>query len=317
MQDHSSSHSAIMESSEDDELIRLVSSGSNSANQFVVFQNGYGRLYAINVAKVEELIIFNEIRLIRNSDSQALALGTAKIRSHLMPIINFDRWLGLEPKSDDAYELLILCYYGHCRFGIVIGSVAGIYNIDSADLMDNSDRDPKSSYVTEVTIHSNKELCLVFDSERLLVDLFPELQGQHEQELKSVRQESRRDDTLVLLAEDSRIIQKKLTQLLDKMGLRTKIFADGKQLWDWLNTHGDEKVDIIISDIEMPVMDGIELLKKIRSHNRYKVIPILMHTNMANPAIIKAAYEYGADDVVKKIDFATLEESINKHIWPN
>lgn len=299
---------------DDDELIRLVSSSSDSANQFVVFTNSQKRYYAINVAKVEELIVYNAIRLVPNSDPKALPLGTAKIRRHMMPIVLFDRWLNLPELQDSEYELVILCHYGHQRFGIVIHSVAGIYNINAADLVDNSARDEKTSYITELSIGNNKELCLVFDSERLLADLFPELQQTHEAELQTIQISDVQSSGTILIAEDSKIVQKKLLTMLEKMGLQVHTFLDGEQLWQWLNSHTKDPVSLIISDVEMPVMDGISLLKKCKNHPFFKQIPFMVHTNMANPAIIKTAQELGADSIIKKIDFQTLQREIKHHI---
>lgn len=299
---------------DDDELIRLVSSSSDSANQFVIFKSGSGRFYAINVAKVEELLVYKTIQIAENSDPKALAKGIAKVRNHMIPIVNFDQWLNEPLKAEEDYELVVLCHYGHCRFGIVIQSVVGIYNISATDLVDHSHRDPKASYVTEVTLNNKKELCIIFDSEKLLAELFPELQGQHDADLKTIETSSIKTKGTLLIAEDSKLIQKKLIQLLEKMELDILVFPDGKQCWDWLNKHSADEVSLIISDVEMPVMDGITLLKNCKTHPSYKHIPLLIHTNMANPAIIKSAQQLGADAVIKKIDFQTLQKTILAHI---
>lgn len=299
---------------EDDELIRLVSTSSDSSNQFVIFKNGQGRLYAINVAKVEELIVYKEIDVVKNSDPTALIHGVAKIRNYMTSLVVFDRWLNTTVLDDREYELLILCHYGYKRLAIVIHSVVGIHSIESNQLVDNSERDSKTSYVTEVVINNKKELCLVFDSERLLADMFPELQQQHEEDLKRISTEIVQTDKWILVAEDSRIIQTKMMQLLEKMQLKVHMFPDGKKLWEWLERNGKKDVNMVISDVEMPVMDGISLLKHCKEHSDFKALPFLMHTNMANPAIIKSAMQYGAQEVVKKIDFETLQSTILKYL---
>ena len=126
-----------------DELIRLVTSNADVTSQYVIFRNGYDELYAINVAKVEELIVNKELNIAKNSDATSTLVGTAKIRDEMCSIIHFDRWLGKGEAEGCIYELVVVCNFGHQRVGIIIKNVIGIQNIEADKLIDNSSRDPK------------------------------------------------------------------------------------------------------------------------------------------------------------------------------
>ena len=296
---------------ENDELVRLVTSNADVASQYVIFQNSNDEYFAINVAKVEELIEYKILDITETTDRSGAMRGTAKIREHFVNIVCFDTWLGVEKKDDSIYELAIVCNYAGVRLAIVVKSVYGVINIEPSEMYDDSDKDKKISYLCEIVIGSKKTLCKVFDSDQFLADLIP---NKFENEIqKSEMIHNNEKDIItkeILIAEDSVLIQDAIKKLMGKMELSYKVFSNAKELLDELDKKDINDIGLIITDLEMPVMGGLELLEICSKHDYYNKIPIIVNTNMANASIINSAEKLGAKKVIKKLDLLTLREVI-------
>lgn len=293
-----------------DELIRLVTSNADVTSQYVIFRNGFDELYAINVAKVEELIVNKDLNIALGSDSEAALVGVAKIRDNMCSILHFDRWLGKGSADEGLYELIIVCNFGHQRLGIIIKNVIGIMNIEAERMIDNSARDPKTAQITEISVLGQNKLCMVFNSDALLADVFPESE---QREFDKIENLQKLDLTKKLLfADDSKIVQKAVSMALEQMGVDFEMFDNGKLLLDRLSTMNADDVSLILSDIEMPVMDGMALLREVKANKATATIPFIMNTNMANPSIIDQARRQGVDYVIHKLDVEDLQNQISK-----
>ena len=294
-----------------DELIRLVTSNADVTSQYVIFRNGYDELFAINVAKVEELIVNKALNIAKNSNAKATLLGTAKIRDNMCSIIHFDRWLGKDEVNECNYELVIVCNFGHQRVGIVIKNVIGIQNIEADKLTDNSSRDSKAAQITELFIAGENRLCVIFNSDTLLRDVFPEA---YEKEIdKLTRLQKLPISKKILFADDSKLVQKAVSSALTQMGLSFEVFDNGKALLQRLEHSNIDDIALILSDIEMPVLDGMGLLREVKNHTSFRNIPFIMNTNMANTSIIEQAKRHGVDYVIHKLDVEDLEQQIHKY----
>lgn len=294
----------------EDELIRLVSSNADASSQYVLFRNGEDDLYAINVAKVEELIIYKDLEIAKNTDPDALSMGVTKFRDNMITLINFDRWLSKKIKPDDNYELVMVCNYGNHRLGLIIKNVVKLISIDPSELTDNSDKDDKMSFVTELSIDNRKQLCLIFDSDKLLMEIFADINEKKDNDLKRIGAEV--IGKRILVAEDSKIIQKTVKILLDKMEVDYEMFSNGKLLLDYLYEADLEEIGLVITDIEMPVMDGLTLIRKIKNDKVLASIPVIVNTNMANSAVVTNVMKNGADHLIKKLDLHDMRNSIIK-----
>ncbi|MEY4505247.1 MAG: hypothetical protein RL154_1544 [Pseudomonadota bacterium] len=293
-----------------DELIRLVTSNADVTSQYVIFRNGQSELYAINVAKVEELIANKELNIALTASNLGAVIGVAKIRDNMCSIVHFDKWLGKEPCADSEYELIIVCNFGHQRLGIIIKNVIGIMNIEADRLIDNSSRDPKAAQITEVFVSGANRLCIVFNSDALLADIFPD---DAKKELDKIEALHKVDlSKKILFCDDSKIVQKAVTMALSQMGIEFEVFDNGKELLNRLQKCSEDEIGLILSDIEMPVMDGMTLLREVKNDRRFAKIPFIMNTNMANPSIIEQARRQGVDYVIHKLDVEDLQNQIRK-----
>jgi len=296
---------------DEDDLIGLITSNADASGQYVIFHNGFDNLYAINVAKVEELIAFSEIELTENSNSFNIISGVAKVRGNVIPVVKFDRWLGNEADKTDQ-ELLMVCSYGGERLGLVIKNVLGILSIDSHTMIDNSDKDEKTSFITEVSIGGVHGLCLVFDSDKLLMDVFPKIESTQIAKSHQLRME-RAINGKILSAEDSSVIRNALKIAYEQLGIDYELFKDGSLLLARLKELNPNDIALIITDLEMPVMDGLKLIEAIKEEPIYGDIPIIVNTNMANGSVSTKCYNLGVSHIIAKLDLEELSRSIKAY----
>jgi two-component system chemotaxis response regulator CheV len=296
-----------------DELISLISGDVNISSQYVIFTAANNEYYAINVAKVEELIQYKNIQIAKSSDSDDLTLGVAKIRDHLTVLLRFDDWLGLETDNKIEPKLIILCKYSSARLGLLVDSVVGIQKIEVDTLFGGTDRDNKIAYVVEITIGGQKKLCNIFDFDQLTMDIYPNIMIMNKNMVKEMRIEPKASKKMILIAEDSLLIQEQIRSLMDKIGLDYMIFENGKDLYDFLQNCELENVGLIVTDIEMPIMDGIELTKSIKESAKFKKLPVIAHTNMSNSAISANILKLGVCEIIDKLDVNKLKDAILRY----
>jgi len=300
-------------SEEDDEeldLIKLVSTNANDTSQYLVFVGSDEQYYAKNVSKIEELLVYKDINVAKNSED-GLITGTADIRGNMTTIINFDKWIGNRVLEDKDYELIILAYYGGHRLGIIVKRVEYIVNIPSDTMTDNSGNNPKTSFISRIQIAGKEDLCMIFDSDKMLLDVFEELDSDSSNFISKL---TRTLDTnkVILVADDSRFIREMIKELLEKMGVVFKIFENGQLLYDYLEKMDVDEVGLIVTDLEMPVLGGRELIGNIRKQHKYDTIKIVVHTNMSNINTEQALLKLGANEILGKVNMSKLTDTIIK-----
>lgn len=297
-----------------DELIELITGKANISTQYLIFQNYNDEFYAINVAKVEELIQNKNIEIIKSSDSDTLTLGVAKVRDNIVIMVNFDDWLGINVDNNN-FPLIIISKYSDIRIGLCIKNVIGIQIIELDKMFEGTKRDKKISYSAEINVQGEKKLCNIFDFDELTMDIYPNLLSMNEDILKDIKiPEKPFSQKIILIAEDSSLIQKQMENLIKKIGIPYKIFNNGELLINFLKDTDINKIGLIITDMEMPVMNGIELLNILHNDNIYSSIPTIVHTNMSNNSISTDVLKLGAIEIVDKLNLDKLKNSILNNI---
>lgn len=297
---------------DDLDLLELISSDTNSTNKYLVFHGSNNELYAINVAKVIEILVYKKLIMVKNGQSDSLILASAQIRDELATIINFDQWFGNEVLDDSEYEFAINVGFGGYNLAIMVKAVEYIVSIDSNNMQDNSFNNPKTNFVANIKLNGEDKLCTVFDCDKLLADVFEEINRDNNVEnLEEIS--SLETDKIILYADDSKFIRKMLESAFNKLKVKSKGFENGKELFDSLKTLNPEKIGLIVTDVEMPIMDGIHLIKNIKSELYYKSIPIIIHTNMSDFILEKTIENLDIQEVIDKIDIKKLTKSIEKN----
>ena len=301
---------------EEDELdlYKLVSTNSNDLNQYLVFKGSNDEWYAMNVSKIEEVIVFNDtIDISRNADKENIIFGTADIRESMTSLIYFDAWYGNEVLDDKDYELIILANYGGHKMGIVVKQVSSICIIDASNMSDNSQSNIKSTFISKTLIEGKEQMCTIYDGDKMLLDVFDTIE-QKQQYLFNEKALLLMKGKVVLFADDSRFVRKLVEDLFRILGVTYRIFNDGIFLTEYLKSHPNEQVDLFITDLEMPNMGGREVIVKIKESSFYENTPILVHTNMSNNAMESELMEMGASDIIAKINMLNLGNAILKEL---
>ena len=297
---------------DDDELdlVKLVGTNANDTSQYLIFVGSDDQYYAKNVSKIEELLVYKDLKIVKNS-TDSLILGTADIRGNMTSIVCFDQWYGNKVLNDEEYELVILAHYGGHRMGVVVKRVEYIVNIPSETMIDNSYNNEKSSFITKVLISGKEELCIIFDSDKLLLDVFDKVDEEskiHTKRFKPMKETKKR----IIFADDSKFIRKMVQDLFTTLDVNYNIYENGKELVDALKDIPTDEIGLFITDLEMPVMGGRDVIKYIRDRNEYDDIKMIVHTNMSNDVMEDELKKSGIDDIIGKVNMLKLGEAIQK-----
>lgn len=311
--DTSTNKQIMVDDDEELDLVKLVATNANDSNQYLVFVGSNDELYAKNVSKIEELLIYKDLVISQNSDENHIILGTADIRGQMTTIVNFDRWVGNKILDESLYELLIIASYGSRRFAIVVKSVEQITTIEPDDMTDNSSDNDKASFITKVNIAGKERLCTIFDGDKMLMDIYDDIQDTSNAALNNI-QNNISSKKVVLFADDSKFVRAMVNGLFEKLNLHYKIYPDGKDLVEDIGKMNPDDVGLIITDIEMPKMGGREVIDHIRQNSKFEDINIIVHTNMSNNLMNNELLSSGTSKIIGKIDMEELSGGIKEFI---
>ncbi len=280
----------------------------NNEAQFLCFcldDAPNAQIYAINVFKIREVIYQEgDFAHIAGGEDSAI-LGILSIRGESIALIDIKRWLydlraDLKPYSAQASRSLIMvCNFSNHTIGLKIAQVRQIIQRSWTDVYASSDYGIRGQKVVATTYGDDGNIIQILDIEQMLSDIFPML-GYHNA-LMLDGLEKIESDKIVLIAEDSVSISHSLRHIVGLMGLECKEFLDGEGLIVYLESLEDiKRIGIIITDIEMPKLSGLEVLKKIRSNPKLAHIPVIINSSMGDEANRQSAYKIGADAFINK-----------------
>ena len=299
---------------EEDELdlIKLVNTNANDTSQYLIFVGSDDQYYAKNVSKIEELLVYKDLELVKNN-GDGLIIGTADIRGNMTAIVNFDRWFGNKVLDDEDYELIILAHYGGHRIGIMVKRVEYIVNIPSDTMTDNSENNDKTSFITRVQVGGKNVICSIFDSDKMLLDVFDKIDEQSHVQVNKFKP-IEKSNKKIIFADDSRFIRKMVKELFDTLDVSYEIYDDGKQMLDALKNLKVEEIGLFITDLEMPVLGGRDVIRSIRGNSEYDGIKLIVHTNMSNDTMVEALLSSGVDEIIGKVNMLKLGDAVKKMI---
>ena len=312
LEDITKMHQDIDDEDEELDLVKLVNTNANDTSQYLIFVGSDDQYYAKNVSKIEELLVYKDLEIM-NNHNDGFILGTADIRGKMTPIVNFDKWFGNDILDDSEYELIILAHYGGHRMGIMVKRVEYIVNIPSDTMTDNSENNDKTSFITKVQVGNKNVLCSIFDSDKMLLDIFDDIDLQshvHVSKFKPLEISNKK----IIFADDSRFIRKMVKELFDTLDVSYEIYKDGKEFIDAIKDIPVDEIGLFITDLEMPVMGGREVIKRIRENKEYDNIKLLVHTNMSNDIMEETLDDSGVDAIIGKVNMLKLGNAIKSMI---
>ncbi|RUM67557.1 MAG: chemotaxis protein CheV [Sulfurospirillum sp.] len=293
----------------------MTKSHLRNVMQLAVFATSSDRLYAINISKIQSFLIKEEVELLQPPSGNEYVTGLINIRGEIVSIVNFDKWIG-DNTTDEDQRIIIVCNYNQKKIGLMVKDIIRIEEKASDELRVPASRDPKISYVTEVQERDNdtkKKMCIVFDAERLLYDANVSdktskttIYDIDSFEIASPDTYAINSNKLVLVAEDSQIVIEKLNEFLTKLELNFEIYENGEDLINRIMTLDPQEIGLVITDIEMPIRNGYQVIKYIKQESVYGNVPVLSLTSMTNQGVKDKVMELGALDLVNKSDLKLL-----------
>ena len=268
-----------------------------------------GNLYGINVAKVREIMMSAEVKPMPHT--HPAVEGIFKPRDTVITVVDLPKYLTGKEHPHKEKDLFIVTNFNQMHVAFRVGSVVGISRISWTDIQkpDSTISGGEDGVATGIA-QCGDDLVSILDFERIVAEIAPETSIQiSEVEAMGKRQ---RNTSPVWVAEDSVLLTRMIRESLEKAGytnLRT--FPNGAELWDALQKCADEgnvneQVAIIITDLEMPQMDGHRLTKLIKSSKEFKQIPVVIFSSLITEEMRRKGREVGADEPLSKPEIAHL-----------
>ncbi|SFC28191.1 chemotaxis protein [Clostridium uliginosum] len=295
-------------------------------NNNILLESGTGELeiidfivndthYAINVVKVKEIIEMPTNSLTKLPDPKPEIAGLILCREEILTLINL-KYIITKQTTQNMGSKVIVCEFNKVKVAFNIDDVVGVHRIKWNEIRKPDDLSENSLAVGNILL--NGKVIIMLDFEKIVTDICPS-SGISEDKLVKVEYKDRSDVKLVL-ADDSALIRKLLKNTLTKAGFKDlRVFDDGKQTLDFLKGLAEEKgadftqdAQILITDIEMPQMDGLTLTRKIKEDEILKELPVVIFSSLITDTLKHKGESVKADAQLSKPEIKELVDVIDK-----
>lgn len=294
----------------------LLESGTNEL-EIMEFTVG-GELFGINIAKIREIMRAQETKRMPNSHN--FVEGIFKQRGEVITVIDLAKCLNIERTENKSHDIFILTHFNKLNFAFRVESVVGIDRVSWEDIKkpDKVIYSGEDSVATAIAEYKDR-LITILDFEKIIADISPETSITLDRldELGD-RVESEKK---ILVAEDSMMLSNLIIGFLHKSGYKNTVkFNNGKEAWDYLTEAKNSGLPIsnyascIVSDIEMPLMDGHRLTKLVKSDEKLKDIPVILFSSLISDELRIKGKEVGADEQITKPEIVELVNIIDRLI---
>lgn len=290
----------------------LLESGTNELEvlEFVIQGNHYG----INVEKVREILTYQEVTPIPNS--HPCIEGIFMPRGDIITVINLFKALGFK-NEDKRNNYMIVTNFNNLNIAFDVETVLGINRVSWSDVVkpDSTVSGPGTGIATGI-IKKFDNLLIILDFEKIVEDICPETSLKISQVAELGDRE--KNKIPILIAEDSYMLCKMITDSLNMAGYTNLIIKNnGQEAWDYLtelkkNNGVDYGAKCLITDIEMPQMDGHHLIKLIRDEEGLKHLPIVVFSSLINEDMKRKGESLGANAQISKPEIGKLVSILDK-----
>lgn len=291
----------------------LLESGTNEL-EILEFRVG-ANFYGINVAKVREIIPYKKPTPIPNAHE--FIEGIYMPRDEIITIVDLVKNLNLSDSDTPANDMLIVTNFNHLNVAFHVHAVIGITRVSWADISKpDATLNGAGEGIATGIIKLNGKLIVILDFEKIVSDISPET-GLKVSDIDSLGERSR-NNLPIMIAEDSALLSKLICDSLRKAGyVNVEVTMDGQEAWDRLSAYKDEgtleqKVKLLITDIEMPRMDGHRLTKLVKSTPGFEKIPVIIFSSLVNDEMRRKGESLGADAQLSKPEIGNLVGEIDK-----
>ena len=278
-------------------------------NEFEIVEFSIGQVnYGINVAKVREVITRTPVTNMPQAHPYIDGLFT--LRGKAIPLVNLPRCLNVETNAEP--KNIIVTEINNYNIGFLVENVSRIHRISWKDMEPAPEVGDQSRVVG--IINMEDRIVLLLDFETIIAEINPEINAKlttYEDATESVR--AKRSEVHVVVAEDSPMLRDLLVTTLHESGYRyVRDFGNGQDAWEYLQgltQKGGQissHVGVIVSDVEMPRMDGHRLLKLVRADDRLSDVPLVLFSSLISDEMRIKGDQLGASGQIAKPEINQL-----------
>ncbi len=291
---------------------RTKLAGSNKM-EILLFSLGSNEIFGINVFKVRE--VTNTPKITKTPNVPDGVRGFISLRGNIIPVIALSNFINVSESSSCSDETLIVTEFNRHTQGFLVDSVDRIIRVDWDKVKPPQDMlAGNEALITAITELPDGRLISILDVEQLLAATLGETPMP---ELARINDGAER---YIFFADDSQVARKNIVSVLDRMGIKYQQANNGLEAWEKLKSLAAraqqdnrplyESLRLILTDAEMPEMDGYVLTKNIKNDRRFDGIPIVMHSSLSSQANKTMGLQAGVDAYVPKFDPVILSETL-------
>jgi two-component system chemotaxis response regulator CheV len=279
-------------------------------------RSGRTETFGINVFKVRE--VMRTPGITRAPEMPEAVEGMVSLRGVLVPVIDLVRYTGVQ--SDSRPEVMIVTEYNGRTQGLLVAAVDTILRLDWAKMKVPPPMlaQKHAGLITAVTELPDGRLVMMMDVEKVLADT----SGAEDDDVYRHVAPIGKEDRTVFFADDSSTARMQISRTLDAMGVRHLQAVNGREAWDCLQRLADQSaargqplsdnLHLVLTDVEMPEMDGYMLTRCIKADSRFKGIPVLMHSSLSGASNQQLGKSVGVDDYVSKFEPQRLATTLSR-----
>lgn len=284
--------------------------------ELLLFSLGGSQLYGINVFKVKEVLQCPQLNEIPKRNP--VVRGVAHIRGGTIPIMDMRQATGASPLPNIRECFIIITEYNRSTQGFLVSAVERIVNMNWGAIHPPPKGAGRNSYLTAVTEVDGK-LVEIIDVEKILAEVSPMSDDVSDEVILEVNSKASVNKH-VLIVDDSAIARKQIQKVVESLGCRTTVLKNGQEALDYLEDLVSSGKDpysellMVISDIEMPEMDGYTFTAEVRANPKLNKMHVVLHTSLSgifNEAMVK---KVGADDFLAKFHPDELAKRVSARI---
>ena len=279
----------------------------------------HSELYGINVFKIREIVAMPQVTAV--AGSQPHMLGVVNLRGQIIPVMDLPSIVGVTPKT--GLNIMLVTEFARSTQAFAVESVEEIVRLDWSQVL-SAEGSNAGGMVTSIArldgdTHSTR-LAQVLDVETILRKMMP-VEGE-EINAEAVGKLPLKPGTMVLAADDSVVARNLIERGLEAMGAPYVMLKTGKEAWDKLQAIADgckaegipvdDRVALVLTDLEMPEMDGFTLTRLIKQDARFSKIPVVIHSSLSGKTNEDHVKGVGADAYVAKFVAEDLANTIRK-----
>ena len=310
----------------------LLESGTNEV-EFIEFILE-GQSFGINVSKVREIIPYQPDAISQVPEAYHSVKGMFILRDSSMPLIDLKKHMEIKEKdATDAHKVILVCEFNDLVNGFLVDGISLIHRCSWADIK------PLATYISKFrpnitsTITIKGKNILLLDLEHVLSDVYPSTRmiygGEDKYEpAEEITRHHSRENVRIIFAEDSPIVRARTEQVLKECGYENlTIYDNGLSAYDHVvelveKAAGEDKpplhyLDVVVTDVEMPQMDGLTLCRKLKEDHGLRELPVIIFSSLINEKMILKCKSVGANSWANKLKIEELIEMLDSYCLEN